>query len=43
MNNIFGPPIVFGLPICGIAMVATALIMISTGFAIVQKIVDIEV
>lgn len=43
MNSIFGPPIVFGLPICGIAMVVTALIMIATGFAIVQKIVDIEV
>lgn len=43
MNSIFGPPIVFGLPVCGIAMVVTALIMIATGFAIVQKIVDIEV
>src|SRR6266699_1083984 len=43
MQNFFGPPIVFGLPICGLAMLATALIMISVGFAIVQKIVDIEI
>ena len=43
MNTMFGPPIVFGLPLCGIAMLATALIFIATGFAIVQKIVDIEV
>jgi tight adherence protein B len=43
MGNIFGPPIVFGVPICGIAMIVTALVMIATGFAIVQKIVDIEV
>jgi tight adherence protein B len=43
MNNFFGPPIMFGLPICGLAMIVTALVMISTGFAIVQKIVDIEV
>ena len=43
MNNLFGPPIVFGIPICGIAMIATALIMISVGFMIVQKIVDIEI
>ena len=43
MMNIFGPPIMFGIPICGIAMIGTALIMIGTGFAITQKIVDIEV
>ena len=43
MMNIFGPPIIFGLPICGIVMIATALIMIASGFAIVQKIVDIEI
>lgn len=43
MMNFFGPPIIFGLPLCGIAMLATALIMIAIGFAIVQKIVDIEV
>jgi len=43
MNNIFGPPFVFGLPCCGIIMIATSLTMIATGFAIVQKIVDIEV
>jgi tight adherence protein B len=43
MLNLFGPPIVFGLPICGLAMLLTALIMIAVGFAIVQKIVDIEI
>lgn len=43
MMTIFGPPIVFGLPICGIVMIVTALTMIAVGFAIVQKIVDIEV
>jgi hypothetical protein len=43
MNTMFGPPIVFGIPICGIAMLVTALIFIASGFAIVQKIVDIEV
>jgi tight adherence protein B len=43
MNTMFGPPIVFGLPICGIAMLLTALVFIASGFAIVQKIVDIEV
>jgi tight adherence protein B len=43
MQNMFGPPFVFGLPICGLTMIVTALIMISVGFAIVQKIVDIEV
>jgi tight adherence protein B len=43
MMNFFGPPIVFDLPVCGITMIVTALIMISVGFAIVQKIVDIEV
>lgn len=43
MMNIFGPPIVFNLPICGIIMIVTALVMISVGFAIVQKIVDIEI
>ncbi len=43
MMNIFGPPIVFGLPVCGITMIVTALVMISVGFAIVQKIVDIEI
>jgi tight adherence protein B len=43
MNNFFGPPIMFGLPICGLLMIVTALVMISVGFAIVQKIVDIEV
>lgn len=43
MNSFFGPPIIFGLPICGLAMLVTALIMIVVGFAIVQKIVDIEI
>ncbi len=43
MNTMFGPPIVFGLPVCGIVMLGTALTFIATGFAIVQKIVDIEV
>jgi tight adherence protein B len=43
MMTIFGPPIVFNLPVCGITMIVTALVMISVGFAIVQKIVDIEV
>ena len=43
MMNFFGPPMIFNLPLCGIAMLATALIMIAIGFAIVQKIVDIEV
>ena len=43
MLNFFGPPKVFGLPICGLAMLATSLIMIAVGFAIVQKIVDIEI
>jgi tight adherence protein B len=43
MMTLFGPPFVFNLPICGIIMIATALVMISVGFAIVQKIVDIEV
>lgn len=43
MNTLFGPPIVFGLPICGIIMIGTALGMIVSGFLIVQKIVDIEV
>jgi len=43
MMTFFGPPIVFGLPICGLALLVTALIMIITGFAIVQKIVDIEI
>jgi tight adherence protein B len=43
MQNFFGPPIVFGFPLCGLAMLLTALIMIVVGFAIVQKIVDIEI
>ena len=43
MNTMFGPPIVFGLPVCGIVMIVTALTFIAIGFAIVQKIVDIEV
>jgi tight adherence protein B len=43
MLTFFGPPIVLGIPICGIAMLVTALIMIVAGFLIVQKIVDIEV
>ena len=43
MMTIFGPPIIFGLPICGIVMITTALVMIASGFAIVQKIVDIEI
>ncbi len=43
MMNFFGPPFVFGLPICGLSMLLTALIMIVVGFAIVQKIVDIEI
>ena len=43
MLNFFGPPIVFGLPICGLAMLITALLMIVVGFAITQKIVDIEI
>jgi tight adherence protein B len=43
MMNIFGPPMVFGLPICGIIMIVAALAMIGSGFAIVQKIVDIEI
>ncbi len=37
------PPIVFGIPICGISMLVAAVLMISIGFAIVLKIVDIEV
>jgi tight adherence protein B len=43
MMTIFGPPIIFGVPLCGIIMIFTALTMIGIGFAIVQKIVDIEV
>ena len=47
MLTFFGPTIVpilsLRIPICGIAMLATALIMIVSGFLIVQKIVDIEV
>jgi tight adherence protein B len=43
MMNLFGPPLIFGLPLCGIAMIVTALGMITVGFAIVQKIVDIEI
>jgi tight adherence protein B len=43
MMNLFGPPMVFGLPICGLIMIFTALVMIGIGFAIVQKIVDIEI
>lgn len=43
MMTIFGPPMVFNLPVCGIVMIVTALVMIAVGFAIVQKIVDIEV
>src|SRR5579859_259550 len=43
MMNFFGPPMVFNLPICGLAMLVTAMIMIVVGFAIVQKIVDIEI
>jgi tight adherence protein B len=43
MLNFFGPPFAFGLPICGLSMLVAALIMIGTGFAIVQKIVDIEI
>ena len=43
MLNFIGPPFVFGFPICGLAMILTCLIMIVTGFAIVQKIVDIEI
>ncbi len=43
MMTFFGPPIVLGIPICGIAMLATAAIMIVSGFLITQKIVDIEV
>jgi tight adherence protein B len=43
MMNVFGPPIMFGVPVCGIIMIVTALTMIGIGFAIVQKIVDIEV
>jgi tight adherence protein B len=43
MLTFFGPPIILGIPLCGVAMLATALIMIVTGFFIVQKIVDIEV
>jgi tight adherence protein B len=43
MMTFFGPPFVFGLPICGLAMLISALIMIAVGFAIVQKIVDIEI
>lgn len=37
------PPILFGIPICGISMLVTAALMIAIGFAIVLKIVDIEV
>lgn len=43
MNNLFGPPIIFGLPLCGLSMIGAALIMIVVGFLIVQKIVDIEI
>jgi tight adherence protein B len=43
MNNLFGPPIIFGFPLCGFAMIGAALIMIVAGFLIVQKIVDIEI
>jgi tight adherence protein B len=43
MMTLFGPPYFANLPICGIIMIVVALVMISVGFAIVQKIVDIEV
>jgi tight adherence protein B len=43
MMSMFAPPIVFGVPICGVIMVVTALTMITIGFLIVQKIVDIEI
>jgi tight adherence protein B len=43
MMNVFGPPIIFGVPLCGIIMIFTSLVLIGLGFAIVQKIVDIEV
>ena len=43
MMNFFGPPLIFGLPLCGLSMLVVALIMIVSGFLIVQKIVDIEV
>ncbi|MGH2522962.1 MAG: type II secretion system F family protein [Anaerolineales bacterium] len=37
------PPFIFGIPICGISMLIVAALMIGIGFAIVMKIVDIEV
>lgn len=37
------PPFVFGIPICGVSMLLAASLMIGIGFAIVMKIVDIEV
>ena len=43
LMSFFGPPMVFGLPLCGLTMLAVALIMIVSGFLIVQKIVDIEI
>jgi tight adherence protein B len=43
MGQVFGPPIMFGIPICGVIMICTALGLIGSGFFIVQKIVDIQV
>ncbi len=37
------PPHFLGIPICGISMLVVAALMIGIGFAIVMKIVDIEV
>jgi len=37
------PPFFLGIPICGVSMIVTALLLIGIGFAIVMKIVDIEV
>jgi hypothetical protein len=36
-------PHIFGIPICGVSMLIAAGLMIGIGFAIVLKIVDIEV
>lgn len=36
-------PHIFGIPVCGVSMLVAAALMIGIGFAIVMKIVDIEV
>ena len=37
------PPIMFGIPICGISMLIIVALLIGIGFTIILKIVDIEV